>query len=417
MSLDVHLRGERIGTLFPAGADDYRFAYAPEVVERVGAGATLLSNTLPVRPEPYSAAATRAYAEALLPEGAWRGRLARELGVDADDGYTLLAKLGRDCSGAVVFLPEGTPLRSGADAVSWLSEDELGELVTQPPPRLIDPTSAQRMRFSLAGVNHKLALLRDEVSGRWAWPESGVPSTHVVKPETGAFPDLAVNEMFCMSVIRGTGLSVAQVELETIAGQRCLVSRRFDREGEGLCATRVHQEDFCQALGFPPNPGVGDEDADGPGFLESCGVLKAVGRADEVPHILVAAVCNYVLGNGDAHGKNFALLFDEDGPGLAPMYDVTSTAVYDAPIHTGMVFAEDYDETAYLLELGRICEECDFDFEIFRKLASDTAARIGNCLEEVAERARAEGWHTPVIDSIVELASERAFGLGVEVEY
>ena len=124
-----------------------------------------------------------------------------------------------------------------------------------------------------------------------------------------------------------------------------------------------------------------------------------------------------MLGNGDAHGENFALLFHGEGMSLAPFYDIASTAVYDEPLHTGMVISEDYAETAYLLELAQIAEDCHFDFELFRELAASTAAKLGEALDVVAARARAEGWHAPVIDSIAELAGERAFGLGVEVEY
>lgn len=412
MSLEVHLYGERIGTLFPAGEADYRFAYSPETVSRAGAGATLLSSSLPVRPEPFSAAASQAYANALLPEGAWRRRLARELGVDAGDGYGLLSELGRDCAGAVVFVPEGTAPDPTPDPVAWLGDEEFEELVWQPPKRLLDSGSARRMRFSLAGVHHKLALVRDEGEDRWGWPSPGTPSTHIVKPETGAYPDLVANEMFCMEVARRAGLPVAGTELRKIVGRTCLVSRRFDRRGEGPGAERIHQEDFCQALGFPA------DGSDGPGFAESWGLLKAVGRLDDVPLMLTMAVCNHLLGNGNAHGKNFALLFDGNGPRLAPFYDLVSTVVYGAPIHTGMVLAEDYEsEHAYLLELAQASEECKFDFDVFRELAGETASRVSGCLEAATARAHEEGWHAPVIDDIAELAGERAFGLSAEVEY
>jgi serine/threonine-protein kinase HipA len=205
-----------------------------------------------------------------------------------------------------------------------------------------------------------------------------------------------------------------------------LVSRRFDRAGS--VATRIHQEDFCQALAFPSRPSIGsfgmgrvddrgNDDADGPGFAESSGLLKAVGAVSDIPTLVTAAFANYVLGNGDATGKNFALMHHRQEVRLAPLYDLTSTAVYEAPIHAGMVISEDYDETVYLIELARMSEECGFDFGVFRELASDTAAKIGESLGRVAERARREGWHAPVIDQIVEMASERAFGLGAEVEF
>jgi serine/threonine-protein kinase HipA len=290
-------------------------------------------------------------------------------------------------------------------------------LVTPPPRRLFDSRIEQRMRFALAGLRHKLSLVRDG-AGRWAWPEAGAPSTHVVKPETGEYPEFVANEMFCTTVVRQVGLPVVSTAVETIAGRPCLVSRRFDRAGGGLGARRVHQETFCQALGFSSVAEEDAEDADGPGFAESCGLLRAVGGEGDAATLFAAAFCNYMLGNGDAHGKNFALTFRDDGAmSLAPFYDIASTAVYDEPLHRGMVIAEDYSETAYLLELAQIAEECNYDFDVFRSLAATTAAKLGEALDVVAERARDEGWYAPVIDGIAELAGERAFGLGVEVQY
>lgn len=431
MSLDVYLYGERVGTLFPAGDNDYRLAYDPELVERVGPGRVLLSNALPARPEPYSAQATRAYVEGLLPEGQRRERLGRELGLDASDGYLLLAELGRDCSGAVTFLPadDGAPRRPDPDAIAWLDPDELAEVVKPPPPRLFSDERRQRMRFALPGLRHKLSLVRDEEGDRWAWPEAGLPSTHVVKPETGEYPEYVANEMFCMTVCRQVGLPVAKAKVEQIAGRNCLVSPRYDRVvGEGAEVRRLHCESFCQALGIPAGSvALGEEgqESEPPGWAEARGLLNAVSRADEVVNLLTAAFCNYILGNGDAHGQNFALLDREktslSGPDrkwrLAPLTDITSTVVYDDPIHRGLVISEEYHETSYLLELAEVCEACEFDFEVLRGLASTTANRVGMAVETIATRSKKEGWHQPIVDKIVELASDRSFGLGAEVEY
>lgn len=428
MSLDVYLYGERVGTLFPAGDNDYRLAYDPELVDRVGPGKALLSNSLPARPEPYSAEATRAYVEGLLPEGPRRQRLGRELGLDPTDGCLLLAELGQDCPGAVTFLPAGeAPQRRDRDSFAWLSEDELAEVVKPPPPRLFSADCRQRMRFALPGLRHKLSLVRDEAGDRWAWPEAGVPSTHVIKPETGEYPEYVANEMFCMTVCRQVGLPVAKATVEQLAGRRCLVSPRYDRAlGEGgIDVKRLHCESFCQALGILP--GADEESAEGeaPGWAEARGLLNAVSRPDEVVNLLTAAFCNYILGNGDAHGKNFALIDRErtslSGPQrkwrLAPLTDLTSTVVYDDPIHHGLVISEEYQETSYLLELAEVCEECEFDFEVLRGLASTTATRVGMAVETIATRSQKEGWHAPIVDKIVELAADRSFGLGAEVEY
>ena len=428
MSLDVYLYGERVGTLFPAGDNDYRLAYDPELVERVGPGKALLSNSLPARPEPYSSEATRAYVEGLLPEGPRRERLGRELGLDATDGYLLLAELGQDCSGAATFLPAGEALQPrDRDSIAWLNEDELAEVVKPPPPRLFSADREQRMRFALPGLRHKLSLVRDDAGDRWGWPEATVPSTHVVKPETGEYPEYVANEMFCMTVCRQVGLPVAKATVEQIAGRRCLVSPRYDRVvGEGgIEVKRLHCESFCQALGILPTMDAESAESEAPGWTEARGLLNAVSRPDEVVNLLTAAFCNYILGNGDAHGKNFALIDREKTSllgterkwRLAPLTDITSTVVYDDPIHHGLVISEEYQETSYLLELAEVCEECEFDFEVLRGLASTTATRVGMAVETIATRSKKEGWHAPIVDKIVELAADRSFGLGAEVEY
>jgi len=431
LSLDVYLYGERIGTLFPAGDNDYRLAYDPEVVEAVGPGNALLSNSLPARAEPYSGDATRAYVEGLLPEGPRRVLLGRELGIDPADGYGLLAELGRDCSGAASFVPEGEAVRRGdSESAVWLDEEELAEVLRRPTAGLCPPDRDGGVRFALPGLRHKLALVRDGNGDHWAWPDAGLASTHVIKPETGEYPEYVANEMFCMTVARQVGLPVAKAQVEVIAGRRCLVSPRYDRlvGDAGLEIGRRHCESFCQALGIPPAVGEDedeDEEEDGPGWNEARGLMTAVSRPDEIVNLLTAAFCNYILGNGDVHGKNFALLDRERTSlagqdqrwRLAPLTDLTSTVVYDDPIHHGLTISEEYQETSYLLELAEVCEACAFDFEVMRGLASTTATRVGMAVETIATRAKTEGWHQPIVERIVELAADRSFGLGAEVEY
>ena len=193
--------------------------------------------------------------------------------------------------------------------------------------------------------------------------------------------------------------------MHTIDGENCLVSARFDLSWEGTTPRRQHQETFCQALGIPPQA---SGEADAPGFAEACGLLRAVGLKSEVSTLIQAAFCNDVLGNGDAHGSNCALLFRDDGVQLAPFYDVTSTLVYDESIETGMVLPDDYDPAIYLRALHDIAEECGVDFEIFHIQASCALKYVCDAIEVVAERAEDEGWHAPVIDKIFEVAQDRA---------
>lgn len=418
MSLEVYLYGEKVGTLAPVGPGmEYEFAYSEAALERYGPGVALLSNSLLTREEPFGPDASRAYVEGLLPEGTRRLRLARELDIDPDDGYALIAELGGDCIGGACFQLPTQKLLASAARPDWATAEELEELVVSAPDRLLGPGHSRRMRAALPGIRHKLALVRLESGGSWAWPRPDMPSTHIVKPESGEHPEMVANEMFCTNVLAEAGLLVPPTRIESIGGRDCLVSERFDRSFGSGEVGRLHQESFCQALSFQLDPKGDEDDADGPAFAEAAGLMRAVGAGERVPDLIAVALCNYILGNGDCHGENLALVLTPAGSLLAPFYDVVSTAVYDDPTHIGMVVADDYDETAYLLELAEICEEAKIDFEECRRVAAGVSSKMTNALEAVAEQARQEGWHAPVIEAILELAEERAVNLGYEVQY
>lgn len=407
MSLDVYLYGELIGQLLPAEGTDYHLAYTAERVEGFGPGGAVLSNSLPGREEPYSADATRAYVEGLLPEGRRRELIASALGIDPNDGYGLIAALGRDCPGAVTFLPHGEDPRdeNGNGSPAWLSNEELEGLIEARPQPLAGPG------FTLPGAQHKLSLVRSEPGGRWAWPAHDRPSTHIVKPEDGGHPELVANEMFCTTVAREAGLLVAPTAVETVAGRRCLVSERFDRATDGDGVERFHQETFCQALGLTPQ-----QAAKSPTFAESCGLLRATGEEQAITLLLAGAFCHYLLGNGDASGTNFGLLFAYEGALLAPFYDIASTAVYDDPIHTGLTIAAERSGRASMNDLETIAEECGMDLDHCRNVAGNMAERVSAALLPAVERARGEGWDAPVIDGIVEIAAERSLMLSEEIQ-
>lgn len=408
MSLDVYLHGLRIGALTQTIGTDYRFGFSPETVAEAGEGAIVLSHSLPVREEAYDAIATRSFFDGLLPEDSRRDEIARELRVSPADGYSLLAALGRDCAGAVVIAPEGEPVEPVDGSVSWLSDGELGELIDRLPAR---PLGVERgesgMRLSLAGVQRKLTLIRSG-SGQFGKPRADAPSTHLIKPQYDEeYPALACNEMFCMRVAGCVGLPVAETELEMIAGRPCLISQRFDRSSSGMGTTRLHQEDLCQALGISSN--LKYQAWSGPGFLQLADLLREIGRGVDVEMVVRAAVCNYVLGNSDAHGKNFAILFAELGRRLAPLYDLVSTAVYDLDDAMAMAIGDVFDpEAVSLADWMDMSADCDLQPQPFLRLVRETSGRVRDCAESVIQLSRAEGWYVPLLDEIVEVVRRRS---------
>jgi len=418
MSLDVYLHGRSIGGLFPTGEDGYRFVYRPETVAEVGVGKVLLSNSLPVRREPFGADASRAWVEGLLPQGSRRVAIADELGLDPDDGYGLIAELGRDCLGAVTVLRQGEELGPPRDSASpaWLTAEELEELLQPQPERYFDPYREERMRFALPGERHKLALYRDPASGRWAWPGPGLASTHIVKPEAPGRPGMVANEHACSLAYRELGLPVVHTAIEEIAGQACLVSKRFDRWGEAPEVERLHQESFAQALGVPPDA-TGRLSTGTPSLSEASGLLRALGEGNVVETLMKATFCDLLVGCTTLRGGNAGLLFGSGAPMLAPFYGIASTEVYGETRNRPIVIGEDVPPAPLLIDMRHTIELCELEFQPalieLVKLMGPVCAALGS----VAEEAMEAGWHRRVIEEVIQTVIGRVRDFREEAEY
>jgi serine/threonine-protein kinase HipA len=415
MSLDVYLHGERIGGLFPISEESFQFAYSQEVVDADDPSKHLLSNALPVRGEPHAAHATRAYIEGLLPQGRLRRTIARELGLDPGDAYGLIAELGGDCLGAVTFAPAEEPVElEEPDAPYWLDEDELEEVLRTPPRGLFDSDDPSRMRFALPGKRHKLALVREEEGDRWAWPSPGLPSTHIVKPEPADRPGLVANEHACSLAYRELGLPVAHTEIAEIAGHTCLVSKRFDRWGDGPGAQRLHQETFAQALGVAPDEGDGRLSIGTPTLKEARGLLHQIREEGAIATLLRATFCDLLIGCTELRGGNAALLFGGDGPMLAPFYDIASSEIYGETRPRPIVIGEDVPDAPLLIDFRHTIELCEVEFQPAIIEAVSLMGPLCQALGATAERAQEEGWYRRSIDDTIGIATSRALTFATE---
>ena len=181
-------------------------------------------------------------------------------------------------------------------------------------------------------------------------PAPGQPTTHILKPPIGRFPHTTENEALVTTLAAAVGLPVAPVQARTVAERPYLLVTRYDRRFDASGrAHRLHQEDFCQALGIPPERKYAAEG--GPTFKTGFDLLR---WATTVPAVAVlalldAAIFNVIVGNADAHGKNFSLLHQTAGVTLAPFYDLLSTVAYpDLPPNFAMKIAK----RATLEEIG-----------------------------------------------------------------
>ena len=328
VELDVYL-GSRLAGRLTGDGDQVRFEYASGWLDREGVD---IARTLPIQAEPLDPGPTRAFFDGLLPEASLREVLARDWGTDPLDTWALLAVIGRESAGAITILPSGEPLPDRGD-VDWLTEEDLAEAIRRLPvaPLASDPSSP--VRVSLGGVQDKLVLVHD--GERWGLPHPGTPSTHIAKPdpERDWLPHLAVNEHVCTHWMAQLRLPAANTSLLTVAGRRVLISERFDRTGSWPDVERLHQEDFAQLTGRLSIHKY--EQHGGPGVAEC---LEALAERSANPvadrRAFVEMVwANTLLGNADAHAKNYALLLTRGAWRLAPAYDVLCTLAYENVDH------------------------------------------------------------------------------------
>jgi serine/threonine-protein kinase HipA len=323
--LDVWLFTEHVGTL---GLVNGRlsFEYEPSWVRNPHAMA--LSCSLPLRTESFDDHVTRPFFAGLLPEGKMRQLIAQQLHVSNQNEFALLDHLGGECAGAVTFLEEGKtpPKLQEREDIQWLSDEELVSLLDELPHR---PMLAGKdgLRLSLAGAQDKLPVIFDGT--RVGLPQNGTPSSHILKPAIQGIEASVTNEGFCMALAKAMQLKPASAEIHQVGEREFLLVERYDRivDANGD-RQRLHQEDFCQALGVVSENKYQNEG--GPDLAQCFDLVRQVTRPS-APHVLRLfdyVIFNALIGNHDAHGKNFSLLYSAQRPGLSPFYDTLCTAVY-----------------------------------------------------------------------------------------
>lgn len=323
--LSVWWDGRISGCLYLGPDGETLFAY--DTAWLSDSKAPALSVSLPKQVEPFKRSAAQAFFGGILPEEGQRTAIARALGVSADNEFRLLEYLGGEVAGALTLLPEGEapPLPSDAPP-KLLNDDALVQLLDHLPLRPM-LAGEHGLRLSLAGAQSKLPVLL--VDGQIALPAPGQPTSHILKPPISRFEGTTENEFFCMSLARAVGLQVAAIEMRFVADRSFLLVTRYDRAaGPEGNLTRLHQEDFAQALGIPSHRKYASEG--GPIFPDCFALLRraATRPAREILKLLDAAIFNLIIGNADAHAKNFSLLHSGGAITLAPLYDLLSTIAY-----------------------------------------------------------------------------------------
>lgn len=329
----VQLYGMVVAELTSTGPGRVTCHYTQAARDQWPLNTALISCSLPLSRRPLKNASS--FLRGLLPEGTALAAVAAQANVATFDTVGILARFGRDLAGAAVIAADAEERGPGHVAAYPAAELEADVANLDERPLALHDDS----ELSLAGLQNKLLLVR--TADGWGRPAAGYPSTHILKTEDRRYPGLVRMEAAALALARRIGLTTVTASVEMIADVDCLIVSRFDRRdatgtGEGRPGegARVHQEDVCQALGVDIDAAERRgkyQEYGGPSLQQAAALLSAFSAdpPSELVQLLRATVFTYCIGNGDAHGKNLALLHTEPGVvTLAPLYDTVPTALW-----------------------------------------------------------------------------------------
>jgi serine/threonine-protein kinase HipA len=282
---------------------------------------------MPLRSERIASDTFLPWAANLLPESVQLRTLGQLLGMARGDVIGLLSAIGGDTAGALSI---GQPGRTAS--LHWRPIDtpnDLERLIEELPskPFLV---GEEGVSMSLAGVQTKLAVAVDQ-TGCVCIPMNGSPSTHILKPDAPRLWGSVQNEAFCLTLARRMKIPTPSVTTGQAGKRTYLLVKRFDRTEVSGRWRRLHQEDYCQALGKPPSAKyeANQTGIRGPALEDMFELTRRHMPSIDIVHLLDMVVVNVLACNTDAHAKNYAIIIRGNGASIAPMYDLMCGEVWE----------------------------------------------------------------------------------------
>ena len=323
-NLPVYFEQRRVGAI-DVDKNGPRFSYDPDWIAL--RGAFPISVTMPFRSERVASDTFLPWAANLLPESEQLRTLGQILGMARSDVIGLLSAIGGDTAGALSI---GQPGRTAS--VQWRpigKSDDLERVMNALPnkPFLVGD---EGVSMSLAGVQTKLAVAVDD-AGRICIPMNGSPSTHILKPDSARLRGSVQNEAFCLTLARRLKIPTPNITTGRAGKRTYLLLQRYDRTVVGGRWRRLHQEDYCQALGKPPSAKYESYQTGipGPTLNDMFDVTRRHMPPTDIVRLLDMVVFNILACNTDAHAKNYSIIIRGNGVSLAPMYDVMCGEVWE----------------------------------------------------------------------------------------
>jgi serine/threonine-protein kinase HipA len=420
--LDAWVGGRRLGTLsYHDDTGRFAFEYDPQWVR--SGSAFPLSPALPFERSPditdeRHSVSVRRFFENLLPEGKALDDAVAVHRLSKANLYGLLLALGRESTGAVSLLPEGTRPEQVPDSRREITREELAERIRRRAHEPFNVWDGQ-MRMSIAGYQDKLAVFIDD--GRLYLVGGRLASTHILKPEplNPNLPQLVANEHFCLRLAGALGLPSTTVDILRVP-EPVLVVERFDRLRHDESVDRLHVIDACQALDlaashkYERNFGSGRDVAhirDGVSLERLFSIADlAIAAAPMRLGLLRWTLVQYLLGNSDAHGKNVSFFVEPGGLRLAPSYDVVATCVYPNVDHElAMAIDDEFDITkvrAY--DWAEFAMTCGLERRLVGREMTRMARQLRKALPEVQSWPGYEANERALVGEVGEFALGQA---------
>ena len=338
---ELHVSIEKNGNFISVGKivgdnpSEARFQYSDEY--RTGNG-TPISISLPIQEDEFSAERTAGFFEGLLPEGFTRRTVAQWMQVDEGDYLSILHGLGRECLGALCITEDGETVEASYEKIN---ESQVQDLAAEGVTKSAELVT--KSHLSLTGASGKVGLYFDQPTNAWYLPHGTAPSTHIVKQSHIRLEAIVTNERLSLMTAARCGLDIPpSFIINTGKGEEhevLFATQRYDRSLASADVSvsglprpyRLHQEDFAQAMGIPA---ARKYEQGAHGYMRGMFELLRKYSSDPVTDQLKlwdTLVFDYLIGNTDAHIKNFSLLYGRNlrQIRLAPAYDIVSTVIYE----------------------------------------------------------------------------------------
>lgn len=323
--LPVYFEDYLVGTI-NTGEGGPSFAYESDWQQLRGAfpvSLTMPLNQKEVKPEIFTP-----WAANLLPEAAQLAAVGRHLGVAPGDVIGLLSEIGRDTAGALSF---GEPGSTATDDWRLIENEAALQRIIDELPNKPFLAGDEGVSMSLAGVQSKVPVAVND-RGAIYIPLNGSPSTHILKPDSERLWGSVENEAFCLKLAELCGLSTATFTTGRAGPRKYLLVARYDRQRRDGRWRRLHQEDFCQALGKPPSAKYERNQTGirGPTLVDMIKLTRARMRPGDILSLLDLAIFNILACNTDAHAKNYSIVIrGRAGASFAPAYDIICAEPYE----------------------------------------------------------------------------------------